>query len=263
KPKVQTFFNFPDKSMKITCKDCFMSYLPNIKSDQYIHRDYHKKYVDGMKWEYSYGKKIIEPSNVTNIPLNIRESINYLNPIIRDGSIFEVDLLDEKKKSGQKVILELLKMINNELNAPDDWFSFGVKDLSKNSGHVSTKGKIYVYSYNHKIIGLASFEKLNELQRSKLNLMDVRTKQVISIPRNSSDKRFSTLLQMIPQAYYGLSRIFVLKKYRRSKIALIMLYASLKELVYGIQLEKNQINWSQPSYSGLKLANSFNLIRDK
>lgn len=263
KPKrqFQSFLNFADmRTKKTTCKDCFMAYMPNIKEDETLHKAYHNKYINGLSWNETWGKKVLSkiyPPKLRNI---IKTSI-----VQRDGYIREVQMT---KKNEIKTILNLLKMVNNELNAPADWFTLAlgnIDDTSKISSKESfnnvqiteaaRKGKVYVYIYNRKIIGVLSLETVDP-NKSGTKLMDIDTQEVTTLSKNSP------LLAKLPKALYGISRIFVLKKFRRSSIALILLYTALNELVYGMNLNKYQLSWSQPSFSGLNLAKKFNLITD-
>ncbi|GMM34748.1 Eco1 protein [Saccharomycopsis crataegensis] len=249
----QTFLNFPKmQPKKITCKECFMSYMPSIKEDTVLHTHYHNRYINGLSWSDSWGRKVNRKIFPPKLRAVMKNSLAQ-----RDGYIREVKF---DKKNEVKMILTLLKMINNELNAPDDWLSRIFGENADNYDEASVKkaassGKVFVYIYNRKIIGFVSFEKL-DIERTGPKLMDVATQEVISLNKNSA------LSQKLPKALYGISRIFVLKNFRRNKIALILLYTSLCELVYGMTLKKYELSWSQPSFSGLNLAKKFNLITD-
>lgn len=232
---------FSTSSKKTTCEECFMSYMSNLKEDKDLHGKYHVRYLDGLLWGESWGTKV---AKMYPAKLRLRET----SPIQRQGYICQVNMSNHNEN---KTILSLLNMINNELNAPDDWYS-----TAQAQGKAATNGKIFVYIYNRKIIGLLSYEKLDP--ESPTCLMDVDGQNVVVL----NSKKNSALLKKLPKAIYGVSRIFILKKYRRGGIALVLLHSTLGRLVYGLAASKYQVSWSQPSSAGLKLAESFNLITD-
>lgn len=131
--------------------------------------------------------------------------------------------------------LELMEVVNTELNAPDD-NEFWIKGTDS--------GVVYVYVVDGICVGLVSVEKVKEGRWFSLD-----------------DGRIVSTVPL--QLMVGINRVYVARKYRRQGIALRLLTAVRKYTVYGMDIPKEQIAWSQPSFSGSKLAAKFNARRHK
>lgn len=71
---------------------------------------------------------------------------------------------------------------------------------------------------------------------------------------NTNNHRPSELLLTRFPVIMGVARIFTVKNYRRQGIGSVLLDAACKDFIYGLEIRKSQVAWSQPSASGAKLA---------
>lgn len=168
--------------------------------------------------------------------LNGRDwSQNWGEKIVQVDSNSYICSVNSKNSLESKATLELLEIVNHDLNAPDD-NEFWLKG--------DYFGKVFVYVQDKKAIGVVSVECI---QRGKWFSVD--DGKVVS--------------DIDVELLAGISRIYVCKNYRRSGIALRLLEVAQKHLIYGLFVPRNKFGWSQPSFSGGKLAKQFNGAKHK
>ncbi|CCH46772.1 N-acetyltransferase ESCO2 [Wickerhamomyces ciferrii] len=194
------------------CQECGMSYLKYVQSDVKSHQKYHQKCLNGRDWNDKWGKKLIE--------FNQNEYICTLNL---------------NNSSEIKASLELLEIVNQNLNAPDD-NEFWLKGTDS--------GKIFIYVKDKKAVGIVSTEKI-----TKGHWFAIDDGVVI----NKID------IELLA----GINRIYVSKNHRRFGIALKLLKCAQEHMIYGMVIPKHKIGWSQPSFSGGKFAKTFNGVKHK
>lgn len=134
-----------------------------------------------------------------------------------------------------KAALELLEIVNRDLNAPDDnqfWL--------KGEDH----GKVFVWIWENKAVAVVSVERI---KYGKWFSVD--------------DGKIVSALNV--ELLAGINRIYVCKNHRRHGIALQLLEAVQEFLIYGMFIPRIKIGWSQPSFSGGKLAKTFNGVKHK
>lgn len=157
-----------------------------------------------------------------------------LESISQNEAIYKVDSSRQYECIGA---LEMLNIVNKELNAPDDndfWTSG------------DSNGSVYVYVRNKVAVGIVSVERFNTNpgHGKKGYWFSVEDGRVVS-----------------PQPLdilCGISRIYVCRRYRRHGIAIKLLHAVQRHLIYGLVIPSLKIAWSQPSTSGGQLAMRFN-----
>ena len=66
-----------------------------------------------------------------------------------------------------------------------------------------------------------------------------------------------------PSFTLGISRIWVCRTQRSNGIATQLLEAARKNVIYGREVNKHSIAWSQPTESGGKLASIYNGVKHK
>lgn len=113
---------------KITCNDCGMTYLKNLKSDIKQHHKYHEKCVNGRDWNDNWGELLTKFDN--------HDSIVRINPL---------------KQAEVNAALDLLEIVNSDLNAPDD-----------NDFWLKNNGYVYIYVRNKVAIGIVSVIKTKQ-----------------------------------------------------------------------------------------------------
>lgn len=128
----------------------------------------------------------------------------------------------------KRVAEDLLSLVNTELSAPPENPTW--KDRSG-------QGAAFVYVKQKRAVAIAVVERI-----SKGRLMNVSSGQL-------SAETYPTVM--------GISRIYCTRKYRRLHLATTLLDTCRKEFIYGLDVGKHQVGWSQPSASGIKLASSW------
>lgn len=175
------------------------------------------------------------------------EQWSYKNEVLRQ---FPVRTLTAKGKEVGSVVvvnvkLELqirrvqgiLDMVNLELAASlgsDEWKTEGT-------------AKTFLVVINNHVIGLCTTETI---QRPQCKWMVYKTQTIVPNQTNS-------------HAMVGISRIWVARNWRRYGIAMQMLESVMESSIYGVQLQRQNIAFSQPSTSGGKLALKFNGVKHK
>lgn len=265
------------QSGKLRCEECHMMYNPKNSIDKTLHKEYHDHSINGMIWKSEWAKHNSSSSSCSfannSRSLFQEHKIDKNNMMQRDGLLKEVDL---SKKNALKMICGFLEIINKELgNAPEDWLTEAYREVKSTTNNITSNflrnsivslGKVFVFIFRNRIVGLVSFEKINNEHRenNRANkIMDIGTEEVFELLNDSNEYSFEGGLNLkdLPEVY-GISRVFVLERFRRQGVGLMMLNSSLHKLVYGRKLSKFEICWSQTSFSGMKLARNFNSIRD-
>lgn len=130
---------------------------------------------------------------------------------------------------------DLMSLANTELSAPRENPSWKT---------VTGKGAAFVYIKSRRAVAIVVVERA-----CRGRYMDVTTGQLVSN-------------RTIP-VIMGVSRIYCVSNHRRSGFATSLLDISCKEFIYGLNVAKKQVAWSQPSASGARLAESWNGVSDK
>ncbi|ODQ79934.1 hypothetical protein BABINDRAFT_161600 [Babjeviella inositovora NRRL Y-12698] len=232
---VQSYLALNVPNLQKTCPDCNMSYRSHLPLDRQVHAKHHDRAVNGRDWQDSWGKE------VGSFSIQVAKGASQV------VAVLEIDPL---KKTEVRVGDELLHLANVELNAPQDSGFWKLQKTPSLSKPLLARGKVYVCVLRAKVIGLVSFETSFPETKSTGRWMILRTGQVIP------NQEFPILV--------GISRIFVMKKYRRNQIAAKMLRLIQAHSIYGIaMIKRQQIAFSQPSSSGGQLAKKFNGVLHK
>ncbi|KAH3671817.1 hypothetical protein WICMUC_004535 [Wickerhamomyces mucosus] len=214
-------------SSRVTKSQSYLSIgLNDKRTCKECHMSYLKNSTADSRVHNIYHQRIV---NGREWSLSWGEIISTLSP---NELIVKIN---SKKPAETKATLEILETVNQDLNAPDD-NKFWLSDQDK--------GSVYVYIKNKTAIGIVSVEKI---QNGRWFSID--DGKIVN------DKSFNVM--------GGINRIFVVKSQRRNGIALSLLQHVQRFLIYGITIPKHQLAWSQPSFSGGKLASSFNGTKHK
>lgn len=246
--KVQAVLNFPSSSLSsnqsTTCATCGMTYYSHVSKDKDLHTKYHFNFINGIPWATSFCTNII-------VKFVIAEKTPLLT---RSGTIktrkqtslsTEAMILTIDKKSVKQVrrVEEILKAVNQELNAPSDCQTWK-KELTD-----PIQGKAFVVVIYNRAIAICVTDPIRDTEQ-QCRWMIHRTQSVVP-------KQVNKLIKL------GVSRIWVAPKWRRYGLATRLLEIVLKHSVYGIVLDKREIGFSQPSFSGGLLAKNFNGVMHK
>lgn len=234
---IQSVLILPSSSKKITCSICDMTYNPNIHEDKTLHNKHHAKFINGIPWNISNDTdvSILENFILLQKASTIKSSNKKLRSLSTGHSIkcSIITIKKSNKKHTQKVDT-VLAMVNQELNASQDSGQWKKLEFDKS--------KAFIVIIDGKAVGLCTTDTI---QPNQGRWMVHKTQEVV--PK-----------QINKHAIIGISRIWVSNKWRQYGLAKKLLNCVLKNSIYGVTLSKNQIAFSQPSFSGGMLAKSFN-----
>ncbi len=211
-------------SPKTTCEACGMSYIPSSLIDRKLHAHFHTRAFKGREWFPSWGSVVCGSSDLlSGTPSSLTTP---------DSNIIAISGTN-LKPSEKNAIKDLLQLVNSELNAPEDSAKWQTND-----------GAAFVFVHAKRAIGLLTVEKA-----STGYWMLLHNGQLIP-------NKHSHILM-------GISRLYTVKDFRRQQVALNLLEVARKFFIYGIDIPKLQIAWSQPSVLGSKVAQRWNSVKLK
>jgi N-acetyltransferase len=240
-----------------TCGECGMEYVPSNEEDATLHRMYHNMNGDGVELGKSFMKSAMKwVYEVAHI----------------EGSVVVVDrkISPPAKKAVQKV----LGVVNKELSAADveDDVLWSQRSLSeggssnnaqgvvkqseaeKRNDNKSDRYKIFLHVKNGKCVGLCLAERITKAHRVKDNKKPEAGGHELSSNHKSSS--ISIEEEAVP-AVVGVSRIWTSKSSRRKGIANNLLECVLNQFIYGMEVDKDELAFSQPTESGGELAKAW------
>lgn len=117
-------------------------------------------------------------------------------------------------------VVQLVKLVNSELNAPEPV--------------LSAEAAIYVYVVNQRAVGCVLVDRI-----AHCKLLDTTA---------------GTLGRKEYPAIMGVSRMYVSQLYRRQGIVTKLLDLAKSDFIFGLELAKGSVAFTQPSEGGLKVA---------
>lgn len=232
--KIQSILAIPFK--RNTCRVCGMAYSLQVRADVEVYKRYHTQFTSGITWPTSLNSKPLNSFVVVR-----REKSSALGKLKRTitSKRFKVHIqtIDKRNKRQVEKVEQILEMVNRELNA-----SYDSKEW-KSSEHESSKA--FVVLVGGKAVGLCTTDSINEA-----NWMMHKTQTIV--PH-----------QIVKNIRIGVSRIWISADWRQHGLGKELLNCVMANSIYGQVLRKNQIAFSQPSYSGGLLAKSFNGVVHK
>lgn len=224
---LQTRLQFGSPKSRLTkCPECEMTYSPTAIEDVTQHNKFHDLHLKGRKWPQNWGTAVYPFTNERTPPPTQQarhEKMVMINP----------DLIQEVNAT-----LEIMTIVNNELNAPQDENSFWMsKEL---------KGKAFLYIKDDHAVGAITMEVLDK-DRGKWMIYE--SKKIVP--------------NVSPNFVLGISRIWVCKTQRNNGIASKLLETARSNTIYGEVVPKHLVAWSQPTESGGKLASHYNGVKHK
>lgn len=245
--KVQTMLNFPSSSpnasQSTTCATCGMTYYNHVPKDNEVHKKYHFNFINGIPWPTSFCNNVLERFIVLHDPSSKAKSASISKKL--QGTAKESLIVTIDRKAGKQVkrVEEIMKVVNSELNAASD----GEAWHKDNEG--SMQGKAFIVVIDGRAIGICTTEPIHDV--------DLQSRWIIHRTQTVVPNQVNKLVKL------GISRIWIAPKWRRYGLARKLLDIVLTHSVYGIVLDKREIGFSQPSFSGGLLAKSFNGVTHK
>ncbi|KAK9466507.1 ESCO1/2 acetyl-transferase-domain-containing protein [Lipomyces arxii] len=224
--KVQAHLALSKRPQRTTCAKCGMSYDTLSPGDLRMHNKFHARAFSGvnvsvlLQWS-SVGRFRLEGGQIAFIyKFGLRELHGNvsLRPI-------------------KQAIETMLTICNAELSAPNE----NVAKLMSRQTAVfvcisKRRNDENLVGSGNAIIGLCLVERA-----ARGYFMSADTGRILA-----SQENFNVLM--------GVSRIYTAHSFRRMGVAAAMLNAACHSLVYGLEISRDQVAWSQPSDSGCKVA---------
>ena len=239
--KIQSILALPSNFKKITCPTCDMTYNPHISQDKLLHNKYHTNFINGIPWNYKTDNDVLIIENFTLVETPKLNSTGKSLKLTKTRHTFKGSIIcinKSNKRHIQKVEL-LLSMVNQELNASQDSGQWKKPEFDKS--------KAFVIIIDNKAIGLCTTDTI---QPDQGRWMIHKTQSIVPNQINRN-------------VVIGISRIWISRKWRQYGLGKKLLNVVLKNSIYSVQLLKNQVAFSQPSFSGGMLAKSFNGVIHK
>lgn len=263
-PKVltQSVLDFGQSNTPVTCSVCQMSYTPSVPEDTKLHDMYHNRHKDGIELDKPFMKSAMKWCyEVPNIP----------------GSVVVVD----RKISlpARRTVLKVLEVVNKELGSVEISESdlWGQKTLEgePEDAKKSDCYKVFLHVLDGKCVAVCLAERISKAYRVKAaNIQEPTKDSANSGPTlNKEDSALLTPtsstapardqfpssadLELEDQAtdvVVGVSRLWTSKTFRKKGIANNLLDCVLTQFIYGLDVEKEEVAFSQPTDMGAALA---------
>ena len=259
----QTRLDFGQSLAPVTCpaQDCAMTYTPSSEADATLHNMYHNRHSDGI----DLGKPFLKSAmkwcyEVPTIP----------------GSVVVVD----RKISlpSRKTVHRVLEVVNRELGSVDIseeelWSQRPVPGETDESRKCD-RYKAFLHVINGKCVAIALAERISQAYRvlpasanrgsDGLQKMDLDTNTngappnpQYPTPSPPLEHHALTLSREKHAAVVGVSRIWTSKAFRRKGIANNLLDCVVNQFIYGMEIKRNEVAFSQPTDLGRSLAASW------
>jgi N-acetyltransferase len=257
----QSRLDFGQNLAPVTCPqpDCAMTYTQSSESDRTLHDMYHNRHSQGI----DLGKPFLKSAmkwcyEVPSIP----------------GSVVVVD----RKISlpSRKTVHKVLEVVNRELGSVDIsedelWSQRPVPGDTDEKK--CDRYKVFLHVINGKCVAIALAERISKLyrvQRKRDGLdadttrMDLDTKPLNTTPGQKNTQQYPTpspiedhaltLSREQFPAVVGVSRIWTSRAFRRKGIANNLLDCVVNQFIYGMEIKREQVAFSQPTEMGRGLA---------
>ncbi|KAE8315697.1 ESCO1/2 acetyl-transferase-domain-containing protein [Aspergillus transmontanensis] len=221
-----------------TCATCGMEYVPSNLEDAALHKKFHDMNSTGV----DLGKAFMRANASRWVYEATRFDEGYVVIVDRKAS-------PTAKNQAKKV----LEVINKELSSPeiqDDvlWSQIEPPTHLRKNG-VSEKVdryKVFLHMKDSRCVGACLTERIWES----------RPVEKPSSQTNRADSAVTVRNETHP-AIVGISRIWTSGSSRRKGIAMDLLDCVVSNFIYGMEIPKEQMAFSQPTESGRALAQSF------
>lgn len=229
-------------TVRKSCNLCGMEYVPSNSEDSDLHDKFHSMNSVGI----DLGKAFVKANASRWVYEAARCDEGYVVIVDRKAS-----------PSARSQAKKVLDVVNKELSSPaiDEnqlWSQVEPpKRLRKNGKKEETdRYKVFLHMKDSKCMGLCLAERIWEANPVKL---DATTQNKDSDHHSSSVSVQDTL----DPAIVGVSRIWTCGQARRRGIAMDLLDCVISNFIYGLDIPKEQIAFTQPTESGGRLAGCF------
>ncbi|KAK9471754.1 uncharacterized protein V1510DRAFT_437359 [Dipodascopsis tothii] len=229
--KVQTHLSLTSASFKHTCPECGMSYHQLSEVDRGIHVKFHARALSGVEFDSASASDLpaVQTTDVRKQAAEGEVRIHKIGP--------------GEPRAVRRAVDALLEICNTELSAPDD-------------EHVWDAGRcvfVAAVSWQRAAAGARA-----RRERRLVGLLAAERVQAGRFMRARSGE----LLEGDVPLVLGVSRLYVSHSCRRLGLATLLLDAARRNFVYGLEIERSLVGWSQPSASGCAVAVSWAGVRE-
>jgi N-acetyltransferase len=219
-----------------TCATCGMEYIPSNTEDAALHKKFHEMNSTGV----DLGKAFMR----ANASRWVYEATRF-----EEGYVVIVDR--KASPSAKNQAKKVLEVVNKELSSPEIdeevlWSQTEAPEHRKdqNEEEKVDRYRVFLHMKDSRCVGLCLTERIWESQ------------PVILGEQNGNSSSVSVKDERHP-AIVGVSRIWTSGASRRMGIALDLLDCVVSNYIYGMEISKDQIAFSQPTESGKRLASKF------
>ncbi|KAK5086846.1 hypothetical protein LTS08_008253 [Lithohypha guttulata] len=264
----QSVLDFGQSNTPVTCNQCQMSYTPSVPEDAKLHDMYHNRHKAGIELDKAFMKSAMKWCyEVPNIA----------------GSVVVVD----RKISlpARRTVQKVLEVVNKELGSveiPENelWGQKVLEGEAEDSKKVDCY-KVFLHVIDGKCVAICLAERIsraykvnsihlppaedvqNHVNVEKRNA-DIREDSTLLTPTSATPPHHhfpsSADLQLDSTAskvVVGVSRIWTSETSRKKGIANNLLDCVLTQFIYGLDIEKEEVAFSQPTDMGAALARSW------
>ncbi|KAA8645472.1 ESCO family N-acetyltransferase [Aspergillus tanneri] len=221
-----------------TCATCGMEYVPSNSEDASLHKKFHDMNSTGV----DLGKAFMR----ANASRWVYEATRF-----EEGYVVIVDR--KASPTAKNQAKKVLEVIGKELSSPEIqdevlWSQVEApKHLRKNgSSEKVDRYKVFLHMKDSRCVGACLTERIWES----------RPVEKPSAAQNGTDSAVTVREETHP-AIVGISRIWTSGSSRRKGIAMDLLDCVVSNFIYGMEIPKEQMAFSQPTGSGKALAQSF------
>lgn len=221
-----------------TCVTCGMEYIPSNTEDAALHKKFHEMNSTGV----DLGKAFMR----ANASRWVYEATRF-----DEGYVVIVDR--KASPSAKNQAKKVLEVVNKELSSPviEDEVLWSQTEppnhLQKDSSEEKVdRYRVFLHMKDSRCVGLCLTERIWE------------SRPVAQGEKNEATNNSSVSVRdELHPAIVGVSRIWTSGASRRKGIALDLLDCVVSNFIYGMEIPKDQIAFSQPTESGKRLAQKF------
>lgn len=229
-----------------TCSGCGMEYIPSNPEDAALHKKFHEMNTTGI----DLGKAFMRANASRWVYEATRFDEGYVVIVDRKAS--------PTAKSQAKKVLEV---VNKELSSPEIldevlWSQTQPPKHLRRNGSMDKvdekvdRYKVFLHMKDSRCVGLCLTERIWESR-------PVERPSTVQNEPNQPNGSSITVANDTHPAIVGISRIWTSESSRRKGIAMDLLDCVVINFIYGMEIPKDKIAFSQPTESGKYLAQAF------
>lgn len=253
----QSVLDFGQSNTPITCTQCQMSYSQSSTEDATLHNMYHNRHNQGIELGKAFMKSAMRWCyEVAHIP----------------GSVVVVD----RKISlpARRTVQKVLEVVNRELGSIEipEVELWGQKTLDGEAEDAKKVDnyKVFLHVIEGRCVAVCLVERISKAYKvidgAGLAQQDpARKEEKPMLTPTSSSSAFPpttscadlALDDKPTEVIAGVSRLWTSKSFRKKGIANNLLDCVTTQFIYGMDVDKEQVAFSQPTDSGAALAKSW------